>query len=211
MNLKNSILVAVAMMLGSMGALGCNTVADKATEEVVSAPAEQPAAAVAAQPAANAPVAAAPQTYPDARFQDPSFAQIGYAPIAPPALRVEIIGVAPRADMYFVPGYWRYSGARYVWVSGRWESGRDGYDYAPPRWERVGSRWQHRPGCWIDRRTPSRPRADVPVNRPHEPHAGDRRPHDHRADKPIKDHDRDPRPLADRKDGPKHDKHDKRG
>ena len=60
-----------------------------------------------------------------------------YVRIAPPPLVVEHVAVAPRANVVWVPGYHRWNGASYVWVSGRWAQ--------PPRrharW--VEGRWVH--------------------------------------------------------------------
>src|SRR6185369_6619409 len=86
---------------------------------------------------APAPVAAAPVS-------------VVYAPVAPPAPRYEIVGVAPRADMFYTPGYWRWSGAQYTWIVGRWETRRDGCEYVSSRWERSGNRWTFVPGCWVE-------------------------------------------------------------
>ena len=51
---------------------------------------------------------------------------------APPALRVERVGVRP--GYVWIPGYWRWGGARYVWVGGYWTHPRRGYRWVEPRW-----------------------------------------------------------------------------
>lgn len=65
---------------------------------------------------------------------------------APPALRVERVGVRP--GYVWIPGYWRWRNARYVWVGGYWEHGRPGYRWYPPRWEGCGPHWCMHRGYW---------------------------------------------------------------
>jgi hypothetical protein len=65
---------------------------------------------------------------------------------APPALRVERVGVRP--GYVWIPGYWRWRNARYVWVGGYWEQGRPGYRWYPPRWEGCGPHWCMHRGYW---------------------------------------------------------------
>jgi len=63
--------------------------------------------------------------------------------VGPPAPIVERYGPAPGRGYVWVAGYQRWSGARYVWVPGRWE--------LPPRpravW--VPHHWVHRRGGWV--------------------------------------------------------------
>lgn len=70
-----------------------------------------------------------------------------YAPIAPPALRVETIPTL-RAGYVWAPGYWGWNNHRYVWHRGRQMRARNGYHYAPPRWEQNGNRWRYHDGAW---------------------------------------------------------------
>jgi hypothetical protein len=163
MKLDKGILVAVAMMVGSMAAVGCKSQTPKPiTDEGPLAPVvlEQPAKAepAPAQPApaaqpesAKVAVATTPKTIVDARFQNPTLPHLGVASKAPPPLRIESRGRAPSADAFYVPGYWRYSGAQYVWMSGGWDTRRIGYRYAAPRWERTGTRYVFVPGRWTER------------------------------------------------------------
>jgi hypothetical protein len=61
----------------------------------------------------------------------------------PPTVRVETRTVAPGPGFIWTPGYWRWNGATYVWVSGTW--------IRPPRttavW--VPGHWVHRPRGWV--------------------------------------------------------------
>lgn len=62
---------------------------------------------------------------------------------APPAVRVETQTVSPGTGYVWTPGYWRWSGRDYVWISGSW--------VRPPRasvvW--VAGHWAHRPRGWV--------------------------------------------------------------
>lgn len=70
-----------------------------------------------------------------------------YAPIAPPALRVERV---PRARTGYVwaPGYWAYGHRNYQWRRGHWVRARHGYNYNAPRWEQDGNRWRYHREQW---------------------------------------------------------------
>lgn len=60
-----------------------------------------------------------------------------YAPMAPPAPRYEVMGIAPGPGYVWTNGYWAYRGRGYDWVAGSWRR--------PPRaharWE--AGRWEH--------------------------------------------------------------------
>ncbi|TLS17628.1 MAG: hypothetical protein FDZ72_13320, partial [Betaproteobacteria bacterium] len=68
--------------------------------------------------------------------------------MAPPPLRVEVMGAPPVVGYVWIGGYWNWIGVRYVWVPGRWEAPRPGYRWVPRQWERDGDRWQPRGGQW---------------------------------------------------------------
>lgn len=70
-----------------------------------------------------------------------------YAPIAPPALRVETVP-APRSGYVWAPGYWSYGHRHYNWRRGHWVRARHGYNYNPPRWEQDGNRWRYHREEW---------------------------------------------------------------
>ena len=141
MKLNGSMLVAVALMVGSLGALGCNKVGDSAV-----APEETAADA----PEVDADGNAVPGS--------PGFEQNSlrlrmryYAPYAPPRARFETRGRSPSARHFWAPGYHRWNGRQHVWVRGRWEPSRSGYVYVSPRWENRSSRWMYVPGRWVRR------------------------------------------------------------
>jgi hypothetical protein len=145
MKLNGKMMVTVAMMLGAMAVgTGCNSAAADTTSNAI-APEET---------AATAPVDN--DTKAGAGFeQDSVYVRFGgphyYAPHAPPAARVEVIGRAPSARHFWAPGYYRWNGREHVWVGGRWEMRRDGYEYASPHWVHRSSRWEYIPGRWVRR------------------------------------------------------------
>jgi len=61
----------------------------------------------------------------------------------PPVVRVETQPVSPGPGYVWTAGYWRWTGIRYVWVSGSW--------VLPPRqaavW--VPGHWVRRAGGWV--------------------------------------------------------------
>jgi hypothetical protein len=72
-----------------------------------------------------------------------------YAPVAPPAVRVEAYGAAPGPGFIWINGYWGYRGSSHVWIPGRWERPPRGRSaWAEGRWERQGNRWAYRQGHW---------------------------------------------------------------
>lgn len=72
----------------------------------------------------------------------------GVVMVAPPAPRVEVIGVAPSPGYVWIGGYWNWVGGRHVWVPGRWDRGRAGYHWEAHQWVREGDGWRMRPGRW---------------------------------------------------------------
>lgn len=73
----------------------------------------------------------------------------GVVLVAPPAPRVEVIGVAPSPGSVWIGGYWNWVGGRHVWVPGRWDRGRPGYHWEAYAWVREGDGWRIRPGRWV--------------------------------------------------------------
>lgn len=67
--------------------------------------------------------------------------------IAPPPARVERV-VAVRPGYVWAPGYWRWNGARHVWVGGYWAAARPGHRYVPARWVHTGPAWSFHAGYW---------------------------------------------------------------
>jgi len=62
---------------------------------------------------------------------------------SPPSPQVEVVGVAPFAGAVWIGGYYRWSGAGWVWVRGYW--GRPPW----PRAHWIGGRWTRQGGGWV--------------------------------------------------------------
>lgn len=76
-------------------------------------------------------------------------AGVVYAPVAPPAPRVEVIPAVPYPGAVWIDGYWNWSGGRHVWVPGRYARPQPGYRWQPRHWERrPGGDWSLRGGTW---------------------------------------------------------------
>ncbi len=145
-----SVLVAAAMVVGSFAAVGCNrsdTIKDDGNQQ------EQSAVAPEETPEAASTSESAPKTDKDGNpgIEQDWYGVRYYTRVAPPALRVEVPGVAPSPRHFWTPGYWRWSGREYVWAPGRWVIRREGYNYYGPRWYNVRNRWQYVPGHWYRR------------------------------------------------------------
>ena len=84
---------------------------------------------------------------------DPALAAFAAEPLwqAPPPLRAEVVPLARRPGWVWAPGYWRWTGRRYVWIAGRWLAPRPGFIYIPAHWERVGGAWLFVPARWARR------------------------------------------------------------
>jgi WXXGXW repeat (2 copies) len=63
-----------------------------------------------------------------------------YHPEPPAPPNIAPVGDAPDKDMIHIPGYWMWSGDRYVWRAGYWTRVREGYVYVPShyRWTPYG-------------------------------------------------------------------------
>jgi hypothetical protein len=150
MKIQGSVLLAVAMMVGSAGAVGCKS-QDKITdtgnapaaadELTTDTPEDNPEAAAVAPDGADEATAGVEK---DAR----GFAH--WAGHAPPAARFEHAG-AGRAGHFWRPGYYGWAGRDYRWYGGAYYPERVGYRYANPSWYQVGGRWGYRPGRWYRR------------------------------------------------------------
>lgn len=80
----------------------------------------------------------------------PMMEEPGYAPVAPPPPRAEVIPVAPFAGAVWIHGSWGWSGGRYHWAPGHYERPRPGYRYEPRHWVKNGrGQWQERGGRWV--------------------------------------------------------------
>ena len=82
----------------------------------------------------------------------PYYGGAAYVTVAPPAPRVEVVGVAPAPGYFWISGYWGWIGGRHEWVPGRWEAPRPGYRYEPHHWEREGGGWRLHEGRWAEAR-----------------------------------------------------------
>ena len=74
----------------------------------------------------------------------------GWVMVAPPAPIVEVRTAPPAMGFVWVPGFYRWDGRDYLWISGRWQRPpHRGARWEPGRWERRGNRgWHYREGRW---------------------------------------------------------------
>jgi hypothetical protein len=151
--LNGSVLVAVAMMLGAFGAVGCNNAKDDGAQQE-SAPVAQTAPVVAQAkaeaPATNDEAKTIPASTTVGTEQDSLRFRVD-VPFAPPAARFENPGRPPSARHFWVNGHHRYVNGRYVWVGGRWDVRRGGYTFVQPRYHHAGGRVRFIPGHWARR------------------------------------------------------------
>ncbi len=149
MKLNASVLVVVAMMIGSAFATGSksqdkitdtgnNVAASEAT--TAATPEDNPAAAPVAEDEAQA----------SAGVEKDWHGYRHWAYRAPPAYRYERVG-AYRPGYFWRPGYYGWNGADYTWYDGAYYPERVGYRYVSPSWYAVGPRWGYRTGRWIRR------------------------------------------------------------
>jgi hypothetical protein len=67
--------------------------------------------------------------------------------IAPPAPRHEVVPAA-RHGYEWAPGFWNWSGRKFVWTKGHWERARTGHAFQAAKWEQDGSNWRLKRGGW---------------------------------------------------------------
>ncbi|HVL75261.1 MAG TPA: YXWGXW repeat-containing protein [Noviherbaspirillum sp.] len=85
----------------------------------------------------------------------------------PPPVRYEA-APRPHRGHEWIPGYWDWTGRRYVWVPGRWEKARAGHYYRRAEWRQGPRGWTLVRGGWQAHprphhvRTPPPPRAYTP-------------------------------------------------
>jgi hypothetical protein len=140
MKLNGSMLVVVAMMVGSMGAVGCKS-ADKSAD-----PGSGTESAAAVTPEETPDTAQTDNVTAGGVEKDERIVHY-YAPHGPPALRTEVRGVGP-AGHFWNPGYYGWNGRDHVWHGGGWYAERPGYAYYGPRWAPAGNRWEYFRGHW---------------------------------------------------------------
>jgi hypothetical protein len=68
--------------------------------------------------------------------------------VAPPAVRVEVVGRPPSPRHFWIPGYWAWQGGRHAWARGHWEVSRPGWAWTRARWAHEGHHWRFAPGRW---------------------------------------------------------------
>jgi WXXGXW repeat (2 copies) len=73
----------------------------------------------------------------------------GVVMVAPPPLRVEVVGAPPNEGYVWLGGYWNWVGSRYEWVGGHWAAGRPGYHWVAHHWVREGDGWRMKAGRWV--------------------------------------------------------------
>jgi hypothetical protein len=67
----------------------------------------------------------------------------------PPPVRAEVIGVAPRPGLVWIGGFWRWGGADYAWVPGRWAApARGNRLWTPGHWRHTRRGWYWVEGRW---------------------------------------------------------------
>jgi hypothetical protein len=66
---------------------------------------------------------------------------------APPPPIVEVRPAGP-PNAVWIPGYWHWSGARHVWVGGRWSAAKAGMRWEPDHWEHRGNQYHFVRGRW---------------------------------------------------------------
>ena len=149
--LNASVMVTVAMMLGALGAVGCNNAKDDGAQQE-SAPVAQPVAnqGQAQAPATNDEAKTIPASTSPGTEQNSLRFRVD-VPFAPPAVRFENPGRPPSARHFWVNGYHRYEHGRYTWVGGHWDVRRNGHLFVQPHYNRVGSRVHFVPGHWARR------------------------------------------------------------
>jgi hypothetical protein len=81
----------------------------------------------------------------------PPPAGVVYVERRPPPVRVEVLGPAPGPGYVRIDGYWRWGGADFTWVPGRWEQvdgGRGHRKWERGRWKHHGNQWYWIEGHW---------------------------------------------------------------
>jgi len=78
-----------------------------------------------------------------------SYAVDVYAPVAPPAPRVEVRPPAPSGAHVWCDGHWGWNGASWAWNAGRWALPPSAsVRWSPATWTNVGGRWRFVDGGW---------------------------------------------------------------
>jgi hypothetical protein len=72
------------------------------------------------------------------------------APIAPPPVKVEAPPTAPVATVVWVPGFWQWDGAAWIWIAGTYQlRPTASLTWRAPAWKPRGNVHVLVPGAWI--------------------------------------------------------------
>jgi len=67
----------------------------------------------------------------------------------PPPVSVAVVGRAPSSQYIWIPGYYKGTGGRYVWVGGRWmQPPHRGMVWVAPAWRRGSNGYVFVAGRW---------------------------------------------------------------
>ncbi len=73
-----------------------------------------------------------------------------YVESTPPPPYVEVVAGPPAPGYVWVPGYWWWDGADYIWIRGQWElPPQPGYVYVRSGWTRVNGHYRFVHGRWV--------------------------------------------------------------
>jgi hypothetical protein len=146
-------ILAVAMMVGSMAALGCskNTSTEASENEATSDTpvAEESGNVLVRRWYGYRGYRSASYGYGYRGYGVRYYNNYSYVPYGPPARRYEYVGRAPSSRHFWSNGSWVYTNNRYSWSRGRWDTYRPGYLYVQPHYETVGGRYRYIPGHWV--------------------------------------------------------------
>ena len=153
MKLSN-VLVAAAMMVGSVGALGCSTNAVSTTVDEVAQAASEPGEASSFLVGFRERFSFGPR-YHHARpayTRSAYSVRYGYSPVfvrfAPPSARYESFGRAPSGRHFWVNGYQRWTGNGYSWIGGHWDIKQNGRTWVQPHYDIMNGRHVFIGGHW---------------------------------------------------------------
>jgi hypothetical protein len=69
--------------------------------------------------------------------------------VAPPALRHEVVPMAPSPRHQWIAGYWGWRGGAHLWIGGHWAlPPGPGYAWEPSRWEEANGAQMFYDGHW---------------------------------------------------------------
>src|SRR6185369_17820841 len=67
----------------------------------------------------------------------------------PPPLKTVAMGGAPDQDEVWVPGFWTYQNARWIWMPSHWQvPPQSGEAWIEGHWDRNNQGWVYTPGHW---------------------------------------------------------------